>query len=36
MAEFDREEEIRLANVHHRRRQAAGRIVRWWSKKLEK
>jgi hypothetical protein len=34
MAEVDREEEIRLANVHRRRKQAANRLTQWWSKKL--
>jgi hypothetical protein len=34
MAELDKEEEIRLANVHRRRRQAANHLTQWWSKKL--
>jgi hypothetical protein len=36
MAELDKEEEIRLANVHRRHRQAANRLTQWWGKKLEK
>jgi hypothetical protein len=36
MAELDKEEEIRLANVHRRRKQAANRLTTWWGKKLGK
>jgi hypothetical protein len=36
MAELDKEEEIRLANVHRRHRQAANHLTQWWGKKLEK
>jgi inosine/xanthosine triphosphate pyrophosphatase family protein len=36
MAELDKEEEIRLPNVHRRRKQAVNRLTQWWSKKLGK
>jgi hypothetical protein len=36
MAKLEKEEGIRLANVHRRRRQAANRLTQWWGKKLEK
>jgi hypothetical protein len=36
MAELDKEEEIRLANVHRRRKPAANRLTQWWGKKLGK
>jgi hypothetical protein len=36
MTEVDKEEEIRLANVHRRRKPAANRLTQWWSKKLGK
>jgi hypothetical protein len=36
MAEMDKEEEIRLTNVHRRRKQAASRLTQWWGNKLGK